>query len=194
MKSVIIEISKKQNISAIKKNMKTKKEVAKKSIGVVKKKVATKKVIAKVAASKTKAVSVKKVAVKSKPSAKKVSRISSSKKAKTISAAKKVTQVKKVGRNSLTLVKRFVYMGFSIILGLLIGTFVQLFLELIYMRRMMSVTNDLRVNYFMGMPTYLPVIVQQFFLLAGLAFGIWLGFWGWRFVYIERRHRSTRLS
>lgn len=165
--------------------MKTKKEV-KKSARVAKATPA-KKVASKISTSRTRAAEVKRVAVKSK-SVKKAS----PKKQHTISAVKKSVGAKKMGERKLSSIKRSIYMAFSIVLGLLIGTFVQLFVELVYMRKMMSVISSPQVHYFMGIPSYLPSIVQGFFLLAGLAFGIWLGFWGWRFVYIEKRHRSTR--
>lgn len=165
--------------------MKTKKEVSKKPIA--KKKNATKVV------AKSKVTPVKKMAVK-KTVAKKVSTTSLRKKpaskSKTISASKKSVHVVKRRSNGLPSFKRMTYMTFSIILGILLATFLHLFVELVYMRNVM--VSELRTNYFMGMPSFLPMAVQPLFLIAGVAFGTWLGFWGWRFVYIEKRHRTTR--
>lgn len=114
-------------------------------------------------------------------------------KTKTISALKKNVEAKKVSHRKHSAIKRTAYMSLSIILGLLVGSFVHLFVELVYMKKMMVENAVLETHYFLGLPSYLPLYSEPMFLLAGLAFGIWLGFWGWRFVYIERRHRTTRI-
>lgn len=173
--------------------MKTKKEVSKKTTIVAKKKITGKSIAVKSSAKKTK-TAVKKAAIKKAAPAKKVAAKKTVAKHKTLSAPKKNVEAKRVGKSKLSSLKRATYMAFSIVLGLLLGTFVQLFLELVYMKKMMSSNVELQTNYFLGIPSFLPAIAEPFFLLAGLGFGIWLGFWGWRFVYVERRHRTTRIA
>ncbi|KKQ80317.1 MAG: histone protein [Candidatus Moranbacteria bacterium GW2011_GWD2_38_7] len=152
------------------------------------KKVAAKKIEKKAAVKKT---VTKKVVAKKAVVAKKVTKKSPAKvlKRKTMPAVKKVVEARKTGRRRPS-IKRVVYMILSIILGILLGTFVQSFVELVYVKKALMGVGMMQTNYFLGMPSYLPMFVSVIFLLCGLAFGIWLGFWGWRFVYIEHRHRA----
>lgn len=162
--------------------METKKTSSKKIVAKKSVKVTPKKAVVKKAAIK-KAVVLKKIIKKS--PVKKTSG------ARTMSSVKKVVEVKKTGhKHSRT--KRYSYMTLSIIFGLLLGTFVQAFVELVYMKKSLIDAGMMQTNYFMGMPSYLPMFASAIFILSGLAFGIWLGFWGWRFVYVEHRHRSHR--
>lgn len=148
----------------------------------------------KTAPKKTKtAVVAKKPAAKSKTSAvKKVVKVAKKKvvkKNKTIPAVKKIVQAKKTGSKKEPTIKRVAYMVLSIFLGLLIGEFVHLFIELVYMKKIMAVGGVLKTSYFLGMASFLPMPVEPLFLLAGLLLGIWIGITGWRVVYIEHRHR-----
>ncbi|EKD58241.1 MAG: hypothetical protein ACD_56C00167G0009 [uncultured bacterium] len=159
------------------KKISPKKVATKKSVKAPVKKVAAKKVAIKKAAVLTRTIE--------KSPAKKIS------KTKTMQSVKKVIEVKKTGHKH-SKVKRYSYMTLSIIFGLLLGTFVQAFVELVYMRKSLVDTGMMKTNYFMGFPSYLPVFASVMFILGGLSFGIWLGFWGWKYVYIEHRHRTRR--
>lgn len=165
--------------------MTTKKDAPKKGV------VATKKTVSKVSAKKIvkKTLTSKKTATSKKIQIKKVA----AKSHKTLSASKTIVEAKKVSKGGYGL-KRASYMFLSIILGILIGIFVHLFIELVYMKNMMASDLDLSPSYFLGMPSYLPSFAEPLFLLAGLILGIWVGKWGWKFAYIDRRHRSTRIA
>ena len=140
--------------------------------------------VAKKSISKMKASTPKKTV---KVASKKVVR-----KSKTISAAKRNIEVKKTGYKKEPTIKRVLYMTLSVILGLLLGIFVHLFVELVYMKSIIDNDGILKLNFFLGSPSFLPAIFQPFFLLCGLIFGVWLGFWGWNLVYVQRRHRMYR--
>lgn len=144
----------------------------------------------KPAAKKAKLVTKKKTVSKAKPVvAKKVAAKKVSQKSKVIPALKKIVEAKKISHKRESRLKRMAYMTMSVLLGLLLGTFMSLFLELVYVRRAPMMGSSLQTHYFLGLASYLPYFVQPMFLLIGLIFGVWLGFWGWKMVYIERRHR-----
>ena len=159
--------------------MPTKKTTAKTKVKTTSKKVAPKKKIVKTS-------SVKKVVPK------KVMHKKVSAKSRALAATKTTAHAEKTGHKKESGLKRGVYMALSILLGLLLGTFVSLFMELVYMHEAARANIQLTTHYFLGMASYLPNFAQPLFLFCGLVFGIWLGFWGWNMVYVQRRHRMFR--
>jgi hypothetical protein len=150
---------------------------------------------------KTKVVAAKKVVAKTKKvlAAKKVVKVATKKavakkvkKTKSMPSLKKGNVVEKISHKKESALKRFCYMTLAIILGLLLGTFVHLFVELAYFKKAQETGMDLPVNHFLGIYSFLPMPFVLMALLAGLVFGIWLGTWGWNMVYVQRRHRMFR--
>lgn len=140
---------------------------------------------------------IKKVAKKStvsKAVAKKVPTRKKIQTTKALPAIKKNIQAKKADRRKIFGIKRSFYMTCSVLLGLLIGIFVYFFMELVYMKNMVASSQAMKMNYFLAMPTYLPGFAGPLALISGLLFGLWLGNWGWKHVYIDRKHRATRLA
>ncbi len=123
---------------------------------------------------------------------KKTARKAAVKKTKTVAASKFSHKEEKCCLNREPAIKRFFYMTLAIIIGLLLGIAVNLFVELAYLQQKMIDGEAVRVYTLFGMNSYLPIVSQIFFLLSGLIFGVWLGMWGWRMVYIERRHRMFK--
>lgn len=140
-----------------------------------KKTVATKKTIKKTAVK----MPVKKVVKKS------------VKKTKTVASIKrhKVSLEKKSSRKKQVSPKRIAYMLLAIILGLLLGMIVYGFVEMIYLKNAYQSGIEPILYDTNGGSTFLPPVVKSSFMFVGLFFGVWLGFWGWRTVYIEHKHR-----
>jgi L-threonylcarbamoyladenylate synthase len=92
--------------------------------------------------------------------------------------------------------KRIAYMFLSIIIGLMFGMVFYLYLEMVCIKKMLAFGAVMPPNCFLGSNCFLPFYVQALFLLSGLCFGIALGIWGWRVVYVERhrwKFRKTNL-
>ncbi|MDD5396738.1 MAG: hypothetical protein PHW24_01615 [Candidatus Moranbacteria bacterium] len=155
--------------------MKTKKEIAKKT------KAAPKKKEVKKVASKVRTVSaVKKVVKKTKVAAAPKKR--AVKKIKTMPALKL-----KVKKNQNF--KRFTYMVLSLVLGTLIAGTALGFLEMVYIKNSLRMGGQPILHPFLGAQLFFFPAVYVLIFGAGLSFGAWLGFWGWRVVYVEHRHR-----
>lgn len=92
--------------------------------------------------------------------------------------------------NAEVSLKQFVYIALSVLVGLLAGTMLRFLAEMIYLKRAVAQGIVLEQDYFLGLESYLPVSFCAFFLFCGLAFGIFLGFWGWKKVYIEHKKRT----
>ena|GEM_PF-5247386 len=163
--------------------MKTKKEAESK-----KKVVPKKKVVAKIRTVS----SVKKVIKKTKTAVakKKVVR-----RIKTIAAPKvlhKKTSNKFSAAKITYRLKRLTYMILSVMLGLLIAGFLSGLLERTYLENNFNMEVLPTAYQFMGIDLFLAPIAYIVIFAAGFGFGTWIGFWGWRMVYIEHRHRMFK--
>ncbi|MEI7890996.1 MAG: hypothetical protein WCI36_03415 [bacterium] len=167
--------------------MKIKKQAPKKTKTVPKKKVVSKVrtvTLTKKVVKKTKTAPVAKAALK---------------KHKTIAAIridsrKEVTSVfstseKRELRHSL---KRWTYMVLALTVGILSAGFVTGILEKIYIENNLRMGHELLTHQFLGMSMFLLPVAYIVIFGIGICFGIWLGFWGWRVVYIEHNHRIFR--
>lgn len=172
--------------------MKIKKEITKKIKIAPKKKAmaAGKKVASKVrTVSATKKV-VKKTKIAGAPKRK-------IKKTKTIAASKfsyekmlADSSLMKLGRKEIKFnLKRVTYVVLSLVVGILISGFVVGLLEMIYLKNSLKLGVFPSSHEFLGMHLFLFPAVYVTMFVAGLVFGAWLGSWGWRVVYIEKRHR-----
>lgn len=175
--------------------MKTKKETAKKTKVTTKKKAVPtgRQVASKV---RTKAA-VKKVIKKIKTAAPPKRAV---KKHRTIAASifsrKRpaiISKLIEIGRTEITFnPKRVTYMLLALALGILIAGFVLGFLEMIYLKNSLKFGMIPLTHQFLGMQLFLLPAVYVLIFGAGVVFGTWLGFWGWRVVYIEHHHRIFR--
>jgi hypothetical protein len=167
--------------------MKTKKEIVKK-VKVTPKK----KVIARVRTVSA----VKKVVKKTKTAAAPKKTI---KKTKTM-AAPKLLHAKTLASNSqarqkriiMYRLKRLTYMIMALAVGILSAGFLLGLMERIYLENSFKLGTNPITHQFLGMQLFLLPVVYVLIFGAGIAFGAWLGFWGWRMVYIEHRHRMYR--
>lgn len=170
--------------------MKTKKEISKRVVKKITKKVTPKK---KETSKVLTVASLKKNAKKTKmAAAPKMIRQLADKKTKTIAAPMKLQSIARRNRIIAYRAKRLLYMVLSVTLGALIASFVLGFVELIYLRGVFRMGAIPVSHQFLGMNLF---IEPTFFVLIfglGVALGVWLGFWGWRVVYIEKRHRMFR--
>lgn len=167
--------------------MKTKKETSKKVIKKTTKKVAPK----KKETSKVRTVSLIKKSPKETKTATPKKRViqAGKQKAKTIAASKKSESVARRNRIIAYRAKRLLYMVLSITLGALIASFVLGFVELIYLKSIFRMGAVPVTHSFLGMQLFVEPIFFVLIFGAGVFSGVWLGFWGWRVVYIEKRHR-----
>lgn len=85
--------------------------------------------------------------------------------------------------------KRVFYMFLSLVVGILSAGFVSGLLEKVYLEKILQEGGVPSSHMFFGTTLFLEPIAYVLIFGAGIAFGIWLGFWGWRVVYIEHRHR-----
>lgn len=140
---------------------------------------------------KTKAIilksKAKKTVVKKNKTALLSKRVDSAKLTKTIFA-----QPPRERKKSDVSFKRCFYMLLAIVLGILISMVTNSFLELIYLKRHIYSVNFPFSYDFAGFSFLLPIYVGAGLLMLGIIFGIWLGIWGWRTVYIEKNHRIFR--
>jgi hypothetical protein len=86
--------------------------------------------------------------------------------------------------------KRATYMLLSVIIGMLSASLAIGLLETAYINSSLKNEIALEPHHFAGMELLLSPAVYALVFAAGLAAGIRLGFWGWRVVYIEHRHRK----
>jgi uncharacterized membrane protein YdjX (TVP38/TMEM64 family) len=80
----------------------------------------------------------------------------------------------------------------SLTVGILSAGFVLGLMEMVYIKNTLKMGASPIVHQFLGMQLFLLPIIYILIFAAGLSFGTWLGFWGWRVVYVERRHRMYR--
>lgn len=86
--------------------------------------------------------------------------------------------------------KRLTYMILAILLGMLSAGFMLGILEQVYLANSSRAGMNPATHQFLGMHLFLLPIVYVLIFGAGIYLGAWLGFWGWRMVYIEHRHPS----
>jgi hypothetical protein len=91
-------------------------------------------------------------------------------------------------------VKRITYMVSAIVLGLMIGTIVQSFVELIFLKRNLLVGAVPEPHTFLGAVSFLPSYAGAFFMASGLCLGLSIGVWGWNVVYVQHKHRMFKNS
>jgi len=166
--------------------MKTKKEISKKSNGASKKKVVAK--VRTLSAAK-KVVKKTKTAVAPKRSIKKNKTIAAKKMLQTKTKASSLARQRRIVAYRL---KRLTYMILSMVLGFLCAVFVFGLLEMVYVKNSIAAGDGLATHQFLGIEMFLPTVVCITIIVIGLGFGIRLGFWGWRVVYIEHNHRIFR--
>jgi hypothetical protein len=162
--------------------MKTKKTTAsEKKTAVV-----SKKTKSKAATKRLKKISL--VAKKAAPKKKVVKKIAG--KTKTMASGKihKVSIQKKASSKCKVSFKRVVYVLLSYVLGLLTGLTVYGLIEIIYLKNLEQSGMMPSLYEGFGVFSFFPPIAGISFLAAGLLFGAWVGSWGWRKVYAERKH------
>ncbi len=164
--------------------MKIQKETTKKTKAVAKKKTV----------SKVRTLSATKKVVKKTKTAAPLKR--TSRKSKTIAAPMlshgRVLTGESVARRKRVVIyrmKRLSYMFLSLTLGILSAGFMVGLLEKIYIENSFKTGVVPDMHPFMGMQLFFLPIFYILIFGAGLILGAWLGFWGWRVVYIEHRHR-----
>ena len=91
------------------------------------------------------------------------------------------------GKGSKTSFKQFIYMTLSVLIGLLAGTMLRFLADIVYLKRSIARGIELEPSYFLGLESFIPASFWALLLFCGLAFGIFLGFWGWKAVYVEGR-------
>lgn len=162
---------------------KIKKGIVKKIKDVPKKKVATK-VAVKKNSKKTKTAIVLKKIIK-KPKAIAAQKVLKHEALISESSAK-------MKRKVIYRTKRLVYMIMAVALGILSAGFVLGVIEKVYLQNSFRMGVNPVTHHFLGMQLFLLPIVYVLIFFSGLCFGTWLGFWGWRIVYIEHNHRIFR--
>lgn len=99
----------------------------------------------------------------------------------------------KLGRTEIKFnLKRVTYMILALSVGILSAGFLLGLLEMVYLKNSLNAGVVPVAHKFLGMHLFLFPIVYVLIFGMGLLLGAWLGFWGWRVVYIERRHRMFR--
>jgi NADH:ubiquinone oxidoreductase subunit 6 (subunit J) len=89
-------------------------------------------------------------------------------------------------------IKRKIYLGFTMLLGLELAIILQVLLESLYVSSILN-TGTQPVRYgILFFFSYLPPWVTAIILLAGIVGGFFLGQTWWRIVYIEKRHWRFR--
>lgn len=157
---------------------------------------ATKKVAKKIVKKPT--TKSKVVLASRKPAAKKVEKkptkkiVPTKRKLKTMASTKITKAAEKVSHKKESRIKKFAYMVLAVILGLLLGFFVQLFMELVYIKKTMDAGLQLQSSNLFGLNIYMPAPFAVSILLAGLIVGALIGRWGWNLVYVQRKHRMFR--
>jgi hypothetical protein len=157
------------------------------------KKEVTKKVVKKTAAKVKTLSAAKKVVKKTKTAsvAKKTNKIVKTIAAPKLAQGKSFTDLSDAAlrKRAKHIIKRSTYMLLALIVGILSAGFVIGLLEKIYIENSFKMGATPMTHQFLGMNLFLLPIAYILIFAAGLIFGTWLGFWGWRVVYIERRHR-----
>ncbi|EKE19899.1 MAG: hypothetical protein ACD_8C00088G0001 [uncultured bacterium] len=167
--------------------MKIKKETSKKVVKKTTKNATPKKKVA----SKVRTVSLTKRVTKEIKTATSKKRViqAGKQKTRTIAAPKKSESLARRNRIIAYRAKRLLYMVLSVTLGALIASFVLGFIELIYLKSIFRMGAIPVTHSFLGMQLFVEPIFFVLIFGLGVALGVWLGFWGWRVVYIEKRHR-----
>ncbi|KKP98175.1 MAG: hypothetical protein US25_C0006G0016 [Candidatus Moranbacteria bacterium GW2011_GWE1_36_7] len=173
--------------------MKTKKEGLKKQVEVRAKPVKIKNIKSSVHTVSA----VKRVVKKTKLATTQKKKETTIKKAKTIAASKLpgnkktvIDYLVKLGRKEIRVdIKRIAYMLLSLLVGILSAGFLLGILEKIYIENSLKTGLFPPTHQFLGMHLFLLPSAYVAIFLSGLIFGVWLGLWGWRVVYIEHRHR-----
>ena len=88
--------------------------------------------------------------------------------------------------------KKKIYICCAIVVGLLLAAALDGLLETWWINRQVAAGIIPMVNNDFGWDAFLPWQLTVAFFAFGLAFGTWLGLWGWRVVYVEKRHWSMR--
>ncbi|HWQ60617.1 MAG TPA: hypothetical protein VN420_05750 [Candidatus Fimivivens sp.] len=83
--------------------------------------------------------------------------------------------------------KQTIYKIIAVGIGLLLGSIAHWLVEAWWIGYALSHGVPLTLRHTLGSACYLPWYVEGGFLLGGLAFGLFLGSWGWRVVYVEKR-------
>lgn len=164
--------------------MKIKKEAVKKIKAAPNKKVVAK--VRTVSATK-KVVKKTKVVAAPKRTIKKTKTIASSKKIHVNTLTNKAST--KPTRKIMWRLKRITYMILALVVGALSAGILLGFIEKIYLKNILNIGRIPVAHQFLGMQLFLFPTVYVLIFGAGLCFGAWLGFWGWRVVYVEHRHR-----
>jgi hypothetical protein len=152
--------------------MKTKKEITKKTKAIKSKKTST-----------TRSISATKKVVKK-------TKTAPHRKTKTIAASKTGSALMRLARKEVRFnAKRITYMVLSLVVGFLSAGFVAGLLELVYLKNIYKLGIAPVTHNFLGLDLFLFPAFYLIIFGAGILLGTWLGFWGWRVVYIEHKHR-----
>ncbi len=80
----------------------------------------------------------------------------------------------------------------AVVIGILLGVIFDGLLETWWISHNLAQGVVPKINNNWDFASYLPWQLSLGILALGLAFGFQLGFWGWRVVYIEKRHWRNR--
>lgn len=86
--------------------------------------------------------------------------------------------------------KQVIYKIIAVGIGLLLGSILHWLVETWWIGYALSHGVPLTLHHTFGSACFLPWYAESGFLAAGLVFGLFLGSWGWRVVYVEGRRRK----
>ncbi|MEI6650817.1 MAG: hypothetical protein WCL23_05305 [Candidatus Moraniibacteriota bacterium] len=89
--------------------------------------------------------------------------------------------------------KEIFYKIVAVGIGFLLGSIVHWLVEAWWIGYALSHDLPLVLHHTFGSACFLPWYVEGGFLSVGLVFGLFLGSWGWRVVYVERKRGRRKL-